>query len=286
MKQDKKGFITISDVLKRFDQGKDKYISHEFQKYGYDLAHDLGDLKHKSLYIKLAKEEPRFLLEKIKHQVLETGRGSNLGKLFMWKLKQAHWLKELTDNRLPGSFYHDRTDRVARALLGCILVIQDQYRILRAGEITETEAYLGPDDLASHARSGNKGRSKIMFGEPGQAYVYLVYGKHQMFNIIAHEKGKAGAVLIRALKPLVSGRGQVAVGPGKLTVWLEIDQDHHGEDLASSEKIWLAKGEPLSTEKINQGPRIGVDYAKDWAGKNLRFWRKHCRYVSRAGKIS
>jgi DNA-3-methyladenine glycosylase len=274
-------FTPIGDVLKRFDKEKDKYISKEFQKYGYDLAQELGDLAHKSLYIKLAKEEPRPLLERIKHQVLETGKGSNLGGLFMWKLEQAHWRDKLTKGRLPREFYFASPLVVAKNLLGQILVTQDQYRVLRAGEITETEAYLGKEDLASHARFGNRGRSKIMFSFPGQVYIYLVYGQHQMFNIVAHQEGEAGAVLVRSLKPLVGGEGKIAVGPGRLTSWLKIDATCNGLDLVLSEKIWLAKGKKLPKDKIVSGPRIGVDYAGEWAEKKFRFWPKHCRYVSK-----
>lgn len=274
-------FIPVSDVLKRFNKDEDKYISREFQKYGYDLAYSLGDLKNKSLYISLAKKEPRALLEKIKHQVLETGKGVNLGKLFMWQLKQAHWLKKLNKTRLPKEFYFNSPQLIAKKLLGQILVTQDQYRILRAGEITETEGYLDEKDLASHARFGNQGRSKTMFSFSGQAYVYLVYGQHHLFNVVAHKEGEAGAVLIRSLKPLVGGKGRIAVGPGKLTSWLKIDQGHNELDLVLSEKIWIAKGKSLPEERINSGPRIGVAYAKEWASKPLRFWPKCCRYVSK-----
>ncbi|MGI6278324.1 MAG: DNA-3-methyladenine glycosylase [Patescibacteria group bacterium] len=274
-------FTPISDVLKRFDKEEDKYISREFQKYGYDLAKSLGDLKHKALYMKLAKEEPRARLERIKHQVLESGKGSNLGGLFMWQLKQAHWREKLTKNRLSRDFYLHSPQLVAKKLLGKILVVQDQFRVLRAGEITETEAYLGKKDLASHARFGNQGRSKMMYSPPGQAYIYLIYGQHQMFNVVAHQKGKAGAVLIRSLKPVVGGKGKVAVGPGKLTSFLKIDQKHDGLDLVLSEKIWLAKGKKIPEEKINSGPRVGVDYAGPWAKKKLRFWPKYCRYLSK-----
>jgi DNA-3-methyladenine glycosylase len=276
-------FTPISQVLKRFNSQEDKYISQEFQKYGYDLARDLGDLKNRSLYIKLAKEEPRFLLERIKHQVLETGKGSNLGKLFMWKLKQVHWQEKLMASRLARDFFSRPADIVAPDLLGKILVVCDQYQILRAGEITETEAYLGEEDLASHARFGNQSRSAAMFGLPGSAYIYLIYGQHQMFNIVAHSGkfGSAGAVLLRSLKPLVGGKGRQAVGPGKLTAWLKIDQSLNGEDLTSSIKIWVADGKSFATKDINSGPRVGVDYAKSWAEKPFRFWPKRCRYLSR-----
>jgi hypothetical protein len=83
-----KGFSNISDVLKRFDTDEDKYISREFQKYGYDLAEALNDMKHKSLYIKLAKDTPRGLLEAAKNFVKDAYKVDNRGRLFMWKLKE------------------------------------------------------------------------------------------------------------------------------------------------------------------------------------------------------
>jgi len=84
---DKKGFSSIGDILKRFDKNEDKYISREFQKYGCDLAEELGDLKHKSLYIKLAKETPRGFLEAAKNYVKDAYKVKSRGRLFMWRLK-------------------------------------------------------------------------------------------------------------------------------------------------------------------------------------------------------
>ena len=273
-------FRSIDDILGKFDPLKDKYISREFQKYGYDLAQDLGDLRNRSLYIKLAKEEPRGILEKIKYDVLESKVG-NKKKLFMWKVGQYRWRKKLEQGRLGRSFFKSPPDRAAFQLLGKILVSIDKYNVLRAGEVVETEAYFGQEDLASHARFGKKGRAKIMFGKVGVAYVYLIYGMHSMFNVVVHQKGQAGAVLIRSLKPLVGGKRETTCGPGKLTAWLKIDKDFNGEDLIASPRLWIAKGREINKSKISSGPRVGVEYAESWAEKHLRFWVKYSRYVSR-----
>jgi len=273
-------FRSLGDILGKFDPLKDKYISREFQKYGYDLAQDLGDLRNRSLYIKLAKEEPRPVLEKIKYDVLDSKVG-NKRKLFMWKVGQYRWQKRLEQGRLGRPCFESPTDQVARWLLGKILVSVDEYNVLRAGEIVETEAYFGQEDLASHARFGRKGRAKIMFGKVGIAYVYLIYGMHSMFNVVAHQKGQAGAVLVRSLKPLVGGKGKVACGPGNLTAWLKIDKDFDGEDLTVSSRLWIAKGREIDKGKVNDGFRIGVEYAEDWADKPFRFWIKYSRYVSK-----
>jgi len=271
---------SLGEILSRYDFQKDKYISREFQKYGYDLARVLGDLENRSLYIKLAKEEPRAVLEKIKFAVLES-KATNKKKLFLWKLGQYHWQERLEKKRLKRNFFEKSPKGVARALLGQILVAIDEKGILRAGQITETEAYFGPADLASHARFGKKGRAKAMWGSPGTAYVYLIYGLYSMFNVVAHREKEAGAVLIRALKPLAGGKGAIACGPAKLTTWLKITLDQNGEDLASSSRLWIARGEKVPKEKIASGPRVGVEYADEWAKKPLRFWLKRSRYVSK-----
>lgn len=86
--KDKKGLQSVGDILSKFKRDEDKYISREFQKYGYDLAKELNDLKHKALYIKLAKETPRALLEEARNFVKDAGKVRSRGKLFMWKLKE------------------------------------------------------------------------------------------------------------------------------------------------------------------------------------------------------
>ena len=157
---------------------------------------------------------------------------------------------------------------MARALLGQWLVMGE-----RVGRLVETEAYLGPHDLACHTSKGRTARNEVMFGPPGHAYVFLVYGMHYCFNVTT---GRGAAVLIRALEP-VSGLQRRADGPGRLTAALGITLKHNGVRL-DAPPLWLA-GAPAA-KRIVRGPRIGVDYAKHWAAKPYRFWEKDNAHVS------
>jgi DNA-3-methyladenine glycosylase len=182
--------------------------------------------------------------------------------------------------RLTQRFFARRSDAVARALIGKTLVCGD-----RAGVIVETEAYLGPADLASHARFGKTERNAVMFGPGGVAYVYLIYGMYDMFNVVTGPPGRAEAVLVRALEPArgISGGAAAARGPGKLTRALGISRrKHNGTDLVRSADLFLAAGAPVSRARIASGPRIGVDYAGDWAQAPLRFWLDGHPSVSRS----
>jgi DNA-3-methyladenine glycosylase len=181
--------------------------------------------------------------------------------------------------RLTQRFFARRSDAVARALLGKTLVCGD-----RAGVIVETEAYLGPDDLASHARFGKTERNAVMFGPGGVAYVYLIYGMYDMFNVVTGPDGRAEAVLVRALEPArgLTGGAAAARGPGKLTRALGISRRHNGTDLVRSDDLFLAGGARVAPERIACGPRIGVDYAGDWAAAPLRFWIEGHPAVSRS----
>ena len=176
---------------------------------------------------------------------------------------------------LPASFFQRTSPVVARALLGCALVHRD-----RAGTIVETEAYLGPEDLASHARFGATTRTSVMFGPGGVSYVYLCYGIHQMFNIVTGEAGQGEAVLIRAVAPLVGMPEDPAVGrgPGKVTTALLLDRKHDRRDLARGALYVAAHATP---PVIAAGPRIGVAYAGEWAAKPWRFWWQDHPAVSR-----
>lgn len=172
-------------------------------------------------------------------------------------------------SRLDAAFFRQPSAKLARALLGKALVCGD-----RAGIIVETEAYLDGSDRASHARFGRTARNAVMFGPGGVAYVYLCYGIHQMMNVVADEAGAPSAVLLRALSPL-SGLGEspeVARGPGKLTRALGITRKaHHAVDLAKDARLFIADvGHRVA--KIASGPRVGIDYAGDWAHAELRFW--------------
>ena len=128
------------------------------------------------------------------------------------------------EGRLPQSFYARDVRTVARELVGKHLLHRG-----RGGRIVETEAYLGPQDRASHARFGPLGRSKPLFGPPGVVYVFLIYGMHECFNIVADHDGAASAVLIRALEP-DPGVGRCD-GPGRLTKALGIGRDLNGVTL-------------------------------------------------------
>lgn len=174
--------------------------------------------------------------------------------------------------RLPERFFRQSSADLARALLGKALVHGS-----RAGVIVETEAYLGTDDLASHARFGPTGRNQVMFGPGGVAYVYLCYGVHELFNVVSGPAGEPGAVLVRALEP-GPGLGSdpaVARGPGKLTRALGIGRLHNGIDLRRHPDLFIAEikdARPVPPEEIAVGPRIGVAYAGAWAEAPLRFW--------------
>src|SRR5438105_15924522 len=135
---------------------------------------------------------------------------------------------------LLREFYARPTLVVAREMLGKLLVHVAHDGVRRAGRIVETEAYVGPDDAASHARSGPKGRAALMYGKAGVAYVYLIYGMHHCFNAVTEADGYPGAVLVRAVEPLenADGRGN---GPALVCRALHMDRTSNGLDLTSSE---------------------------------------------------
>ena len=176
--------------------------------------------------------------------------------------------------KLPRSFYDRDTILVARELLGKYLVHAD-----RVGRIVEVEAYLGPHDLAAHSARGLTERTKVMFGPPGHAYVYMIYGMYYCMNVVTEREGHASAVLLRAVEPIqnVSGRTQ---GPGLLCKAMGIDKRLNAHDLLSDD-FHIAtppKRKPIS---VVQRPRIGVDYAGRWAKRHLRFYIKGNPFVSR-----
>jgi DNA-3-methyladenine glycosylase len=168
--------------------------------------------------------------------------------------------------RLEPSFAARAPTEVARALLGQVLVHLEDTGA-RAGRIVETEAYLGPEDLACHTSRGRTARTEVMFGPPGRAYVYLIYGLHHCFNVVT---GAGSAVLVRALEPLHGlPPGVRTDGPGRLTRALGITRAHNGLPL-DEPPLYLAEGR--DDRSIAAGPRIGVAYAGEWASKPLRFW--------------
>lgn len=188
--------------------------------------------------------------------------------------------------RLERPFFDKPTVEVARDLLG-VWVVRSAPEGLSGGPIVETEAYGGPDDLASHARAGRTRRTMPMFGEVGHAYVYLVYGMHECLNVVAYSGAAAGAVLIRAIAPVagvdeIRGRrgrptdptNRLCSGPAMVCQGLGVDRSFDGHDLTLGEGLWLASppaGESVARE-ITSGPRIGINYAGEWAARPWRFW--------------
>jgi DNA-3-methyladenine glycosylase len=146
---------------------------------------------------------------------------------------------------------------VARGLLGMILIHGDRW-----GRIVETEAYLGEEDEAAHASRGRTARTEVLFGPPGHAYVYFIYGMHHCLNVVAEPDGTPGCVLLRA----IDGPWP-ADGPGKLTKALAIDRRHYGADFTRGPLVLRRprRGEAL---RIHVTPRIGIRHCADWP---LRF---------------
>lgn len=170
--------------------------------------------------------------------------------------------------RLPRAFFDRDTRVVARDLLGKVLVHQDG-AVRRAARVVETEAYHGPADRASHARFGPTTRTAVMFGPPGHAYVYRVYGVHHCMNVVTGPPGFPAAVLIRAAEP-VEGCLHSTRGPGNLCRALRIDAGRHtGLDLGEG-PVWIEEGKGPAG-RIARTPRIGVGYAGAWASRPWRF---------------
>ena len=161
---------------------------------------------------------------------------------------------------LNKNFYKRNTLKVAQDLLGCFLIRKINGKIIKA-MILETEAYVGEDDLASHASKGRTPRTELMFGEAGKAYVYMIYGMYHCLNIITEKKDFPAAVLIRSVK--IEGVDYKKTnGPGKLCKILKIDRKLNGWNIIKGEKLWLEKGINIKQSQIKKEKRVGIDYAK------------------------
>jgi DNA-3-methyladenine glycosylase len=193
-------------------------------------------------------------------------------------------------NRLERAFFDRPAPELARRLLGKIL----RHRGV-CGWIVETEAYLGLQDAASHAYRGLTPRTRVLFGHPGHAYVYLIYGIYECLNVVAEPEGSPGCVLIRALEPLdgldamrqrrpAARRDEdLTSGPAKLALALGVTRLQNGADLTRGE---LTISAPAAERQFEVGisPRIGIRHNADWP---LRFFIQGNRFVSgaiRAGK--
>ena len=191
---------------------------------------------------------------------------------------------------MPKRFYERSPEKVAKELLGKILVRRLENKTL-SGIIVETEAYFGPGDPASRASHGIKNYNRLMWQEPGVAFIYNVH-KYWMFNIVAHKPGGVGAVLIRAIEPIEGidvmkrNRGiaddrrivELTNGPGKLTVALKIDKRLNGICLTSKKSPIHIVGRQIHV-RVSSSKRIGVKADLD---RDLRFYIKENKFVSRA----
>jgi DNA-3-methyladenine glycosylase len=180
--------------------------------------------------------------------------------------------------KIARDFYARDTLTVARELIGMYLVHAHGQRRLK-GRIVETEAYQGPEDLAAHSSRGRTPRTEVMFGPPGHAYVYFIYGFWNCLNVVTQAEGRPHAVLLRALEP-VAGIEDKTWGPGLLCRAMHIDRSLNGEDLCGK-VLWLERPPARSRPpRIARGARIGVEYAGEWARRPWRFYDRDSRYVS------
>lgn len=169
---------------------------------------------------------------------------------------------------LESSFYARSAPLVARELLGQVLELRRAGTVL-AATITETEAYLGAGDAASHSHRGRTPRSSIMFGSPGVAYVYLIYGIYHCLNVVTEPEGVGSAVLIRAVEPLVIGGMAVPGwtrrslgGPGRLCREFGVDLRMNGWDLTRS-RLRVVEGSRVADGDVLVGPRVGIKRSAD-----------------------
>lgn len=219
------------------------------------------------------------------------------------KLSEQH-------TRLNKKEFFDKTCEVlAKSLLGCVLVCKSAEGVMCSARIVETEAYLGVEDKGAHSYRGKRtDRTEPMFMPPGTCYIYYIYGTYCCFNISS--KGEGAAVLVRAAQPLTgvdvmnarrqknkrsnSNKCKTALklselcnGPSKMCQALAITKNElNKEDILTSDKIWIeTAGDKVNDDEIEMTPRIGVNYAEEWADKPLRFVIKDNPYVSK-GKLS
>ncbi len=180
--------------------------------------------------------------------------------------------------KLPRSFFARDAPAVARELLGKLLVHQDG-PVRRVARVVETEAYHGPDDGASHARFGPTRRAAIMFGPPGVAYVYLVYGLSHCVNVVTGAEGFPSAVLVRAGEP-IEGCLHGTTGPGNLCRALAIRREpHNGLDLAG--EVLFVEDAPRPEAVVVASPRVNVSFAGSWAEKPWRYTLRGNPFVSK-----
>lgn len=196
--------------------------------------------------------------------------------------------------KLPKEFYlREDVLKISKELLGKFLYTDIEGKIT-GGMITETEAYMAPEDKASHAYGGRRtNRTEIFYAQGGISYVYLCYGIHYLFNVVTNKNEIPHAILIRAVEPvegidvMLTRRNKIKVepslscGPGAMSQALGINKSHNNLDLLG-DVIWIEDhGIQIAGKDILKGPRIGVDYAAEYAKKPWRFGIKGNKWVSR-----
>lgn len=167
--------------------------------------------------------------------------------------------------RICASFFQNDALDVAPKLLGMQLVRRLDNGQLIQMEITDIEVYKGEDDLACHASKGKTERTQIMYATGGKIYVYLIYGIHWLLNITTGKEGMPQAILIRGTKELA--------GPGRIGRFLQLDKSFYGEDISTSDRLWLQTGKTVDKKDIELLPRVGVDFAGDYWANILWRWR-------------
>ena len=191
----------------------------------------------------------------------------------------------MSPKRLNREFFiREDTLRIARELLGKLLVVPAPDGSRVTGMIVETEAYLGVIDKAAHSYGGRRTqRNEITYAEGGHVYVFFVYGMYFQLNLVTGVVDDPHVVLIRAVEP-VEGveimrdrRGEMkdknlTSGPGKLCIALGITRELNGEDLTESGRIWVEEFKSFTKKEVAVGPRVGIDYAEEFAGLPWRFW--------------
>jgi DNA-3-methyladenine glycosylase len=170
--------------------------------------------------------------------------------------------------KLDRRFFEQPAIELATGLLGSVMT-RRVGGALRRARVVETEAYLGPKDLASHSSKGRTGRTEVMFGPAGRAYVYFIYGMYTMFNIVAGATGDAQAVLVRAAEPL-DGWDADLTGPGKLARAFRITMADNGMDLIAGDDVFFV-ADPTYRPRVLRTRRVGVDYSGHWKNRLLRF---------------
>lgn len=195
---------------------------------------------------------------------------------------------------LQREFFARDAVEVARACIGtCIVAESDSESCVLVGRIVEAEAYRGPEDRAAHSFGNRRTpRTEVMFGPPGHAYIFQIYGQHFHLNAVTGIEGSPQAVLIRAVEPLsgqpvmarrrsmAADRVELTNGPGKLCQAFGIDKRWYGWDLTCGRNLYFTEGRPAA--RVLAASRVGVEYAAEWATRAWRFFDADSRYVSKA----